>query len=69
MDSSGCNLGQRSVLDVVTKYNDDETLDIVRLGGESIPEISVPWRCLSALQRDSDVVSHHIANVYGREHS
>jgi hypothetical protein len=40
MGSSGCALGQRSVFDVVTKYNEDESLDNVRLYAESIPESS-----------------------------
>src|SRR5258708_28105513 len=40
MGSSGCDLGQRSVSDVVTKYNEDESLDSVRLYAESITESS-----------------------------
>ena len=64
MGNSGCDLGQRWVPDVVTKYNEDESLDSIRLYAESIPESSAPYgRCLAALQRDGDVVSHHIAIV------
>src|SRR3981189_2060635 len=79
MGSSGCALGQRSVFDVVMKYNEDESLDSVRLYAESIPEVVPVWvlstgtashrRCCVTPHRNSlrprALLSHHRRGGFG----